>query len=119
MGPPAAIRSAARLDSARRFDYMGRRNRSGRGGREPRERFRVLDVNLGGALLAGLISFVSPCVLPIVPPYLCFLAGLSIEELQHGRAAGVAGNVFGAALAFVLGFTSVFVAMGATASVIG
>ena len=79
----------------------------------------MLDVNLGGALLAGLISFVSPCVLPIVPPYLCFLAGVSIEELQRGRAAGVAGNIFGAALAFVLGFTSVFVAMGATASVIG
>jgi cytochrome c-type biogenesis protein len=79
----------------------------------------VLDVNLGGAFLAGLISFVSPCVLPIVPPYLCFLAGVSIEELQRGRAAGVAGNVVGAALAFVLGFTSVFVAMGATASVIG
>ena len=42
----------------------------------------MLDVSLWGALVAGILSFVSPCVLPIVPPYLAWLAGLSFEELQ-------------------------------------
>ena len=78
----------------------------------------MIDVSFGGALVAGLISFVSPCVLPIVPPYLCFLAGVSMEELQRGDRT-VAANVFGSALAFVLGFTTVFVALGATSSVVG
>ena len=38
------------------------------------------DVSFGGAFIAGLLSFLSPCVLPLVPPYLCFLAGVSFEE---------------------------------------
>ncbi|MEP4257641.1 MAG: cytochrome c biogenesis protein CcdA [Nitratireductor sp.] len=80
----------------------------------------MLDISLGGALLAGLLSFVSPCVLPIVPPYLAWLAGLSFEELRSDAvAAGARPRVVAAALAFVLGFTTVFVALGATASVIG
>ena len=80
----------------------------------------MLDVTWGGAFLAGLISFVSPCVLPIVPPYLCFLAGVSLDELtQDGGGDGVAAKVIGSAVAFVLGFTTVFMALGATASVIG
>lgn len=41
-----------------------------------------LDINVFGALVAGLLSFASPCVLPLVPPYLCFLAGTSINELS-------------------------------------
>ena len=40
------------------------------------------EVNLGGAFLAGLLSFLSPCVLPLVPPYLCYITGLSLEELS-------------------------------------
>ena len=80
----------------------------------------MLDISLGGALLAGLLSFVSPCVLPIVPPYLAWLAGLSFEELRSDAvAAGARRRIVAAALAFVLGFTTVFVALGATASVIG
>lgn len=80
----------------------------------------MLEVTIGGAFLAGLISFVSPCVLPIVPPYLCYLAGVSLEELTgESRSAASMRNVFFAALAFVLGFTTVFVMLGATASVIG
>lgn len=80
----------------------------------------MLDVSLGGALLAGLLSFVSPCVLPIVPPYLAWLAGVSFEELED-KTAGIAQRrrVIVAATAFVLGFTTVFVALGATASAIG
>jgi len=80
----------------------------------------LLEVTIGGAFLAGLISFVSPCVLPIVPPYLCYLAGVSLEELaDESKSAASALNVFFAALAFVLGFTTVFVMLGATASIIG
>ncbi|WP_054309564.1 cytochrome c biogenesis protein CcdA [Mesorhizobium sp. 1M-11] len=80
----------------------------------------MLDVSLGGALVAGLLSFISPCVLPIVPPYLAWLAGVSFEELKD-EAPGAAQRrrLILAALAFVLGFTTVFVALGATASVIG
>ena len=73
-------------------------------------------------MLAGLLSFLSPCVLPLVPPYLCFLGGLTMDQLAEQQAAGesmAARRVFFAALAFVLGFTTVFVALGATASAVG
>lgn len=80
----------------------------------------MLDVTLGAAFLAGLLSFVSPCVLPIVPPYLCYLAGVSVDELKGDAATAETGRrVVLAAIAFVLGFSVVFVALGATASVIG
>jgi len=80
----------------------------------------LLEATIGGAFLAGLISFISPCVLPIVPPYLCYLAGVSLEELtDEDRSAASVRNVFFAALAFVLGFTTVFVMLGASASFIG
>lgn len=80
----------------------------------------MLDMSLGAALLAGLLSFVSPCVLPIVPPYLAWLAGLSFEELKSESINNNARRrIILAALAFVLGFATVFVALGATASVIG
>ncbi|MHA7776756.1 cytochrome c biogenesis CcdA family protein [Roseibium sp. M-1] len=80
----------------------------------------MLDVSLGGAFLAGLLSFISPCVLPIVPPYLCYLAGVSVDELKGDAATAATGRrVIFAAVAFVLGFSVVFVALGATASVVG
>jgi cytochrome c-type biogenesis protein len=79
-----------------------------------------LDVTYWGAALAGLLSFVSPCILPIVPPYLCFLAGLSLEELTEDAAAeGVRRRAVLSALAFALGFATVFVALGASASLVG
>ncbi len=80
------------------------------------------DVTYGGAFLAGLLSFLSPCVLPLVPPYLCFLGGLTIEELAGEQAIGrraASRGVLLAALAFVLGFTTVFVLLGASASALG
>ncbi|MFN3546083.1 MAG: cytochrome c biogenesis CcdA family protein [Mesorhizobium sp.] len=80
----------------------------------------MLDVSLGGALLAGLLSFVSPCVLPIVPPYLAWLAGVSFDELKDTEpGAAQRRRVVIAAIAFVLGFATVFIALGATASVVG
>ncbi len=80
----------------------------------------MLDVSLGGALLAGLLSFVSPCVLPLVPPYLAWLAGVSFEELKDAEVGGAQRRrIVLAAIAFVLGFATVFIGLGATASVIG
>jgi cytochrome c-type biogenesis protein len=80
----------------------------------------MLDVSLGGALLAGLLSFVSPCVLPLVPPYLAWLAGVSFEELKDSEVGGAQRRrIVLAAIAFVLGFATVFIGLGATASVIG
>jgi len=79
------------------------------------------DISFWGAFIAGLVSFVSPCVLPIVPPYLCYLAGVSLDQLtDKGEANDGAGRrVFLAALAFVLGFSTIFVALGAIATTIG
>ncbi|GMG81990.1 cytochrome c biogenesis protein CcdA [Paralimibaculum aggregatum] len=80
------------------------------------------DVGLMGAALAGLASFASPCVLPIVPPYLCFLAGVSLDELtgaEGSRPPGAQRRIMLAALAFALGFATVFVLLGATASTLG
>jgi cytochrome c-type biogenesis protein len=77
-------------------------------------------VGLLTAVAGGFISFVSPCVLPLVPPYLCYIAGVSIEELEGSRPGeAMTKGVVPASLAFVLGFSTVFVALGATASVIG
>jgi cytochrome c-type biogenesis protein len=79
-----------------------------------------LDVTIWGAFVAGLLSFVSPCVLPLVPPYLCFLAGVTLDQLTgEDRDSVPRAKIFFSSLAFVLGFTAVFVALGASASVIG
>lgn len=78
----------------------------------------MLDVTAGGAFLAGLLSFVSPCVLPIVPPYLAYMAGVTFEQYQTGEGAN-SRRILATALAFVLGFSTVFVALGASASVFG
>ena len=80
-----------------------------------------LNVSIGAAILAGIISFLSPCVLPLVPPYLCFISGASLEELsQPGATAGLQQRrTLLAALMFVAGFTTVFVMLGASASVVG
>ena len=76
-------------------------------------------VSFPAAILAGLVSFLSPCVLPLVPPYLCFMAGTTLEELQGGDAARSRRGAFLASLLFVAGFSTVFVALGATASAFG
>jgi cytochrome c-type biogenesis protein len=76
-------------------------------------------LSVGIAFLAGLVSFVSPCVLPLVPAYLSFLTGSSIDELRTESGAAARLRTIGLALAFVAGFTLVFVALGATASTLG
>lgn len=78
------------------------------------------DVSYVAALIAGLVSFLSPCVLPLVPPYLIYLAGTSLERLgDREPERRVRRETVLAALLFVLGFSTVFVALGASASVIG
>ncbi|HEX2136541.1 MAG TPA: cytochrome c biogenesis protein CcdA [Microvirga sp.] len=79
----------------------------------------MLDVSLPAALLGGLISFLSPCVLPLVPPYLSFLAGTTFDRLQAGDDQALRRRALLAALLFVAGFTTVFVLLGATASALG
>ena len=76
-------------------------------------------VSFPAAILAGLLSFLSPCVLPLVPPYLCFMAGTTLEDLQGGDARRTRRDAVLASLLFVAGFTTVFVALGATASAFG
>jgi len=82
----------------------------------------TIDVSIGAAILAGALSFLSPCVLPLVPPYLCYISGMSLDDLA-GEDVVVERQhrlkVMAAALCFVLGFTTVFVLLGATASAAG
>jgi cytochrome c-type biogenesis protein len=74
-------------------------------------------VSIFAAFLAGLISFLSPCVLPLVPGYISMLSGIGVEQLKEGNAPRA--EIFGSALAFVTGFSIVFVAFGASASAVG
>ncbi|HST93878.1 MAG TPA: cytochrome c biogenesis protein CcdA [Microvirga sp.] len=78
----------------------------------------MLSVSLPAAMAGGLISFLSPCVLPLVPPYLSFLAGTTFDRLNAGDGA-VRRRAVLAALLFVAGFSTVFVLLGATASALG
>jgi cytochrome c-type biogenesis protein len=77
------------------------------------------DVSIPAALFAGVLSFLSPCVLPLVPPYLCYVAGTSIEEFAEGGERRARRDILIAAALFVLGFSTVFVLLGATASLLG
>ncbi|MGA8574923.1 MAG: cytochrome c biogenesis protein CcdA [Candidatus Cybelea sp.] len=76
-------------------------------------------VTAGIAFLAGLVSFVSPCVLPLVPAYLSLLTGESVEDLQSERTAGMRIQTLVHAVAFVAGFSLIFIALGLSASAIG
>lgn len=71
------------------------------------------------ALFAGLLSFFSPCILPLIPAYFTFITGLSLDELTDAQTPGIRTQVIRATLSYVLGFSLVFVLMGASASFIG
>lgn len=77
------------------------------------------EVTYAAALGAGLLSFLSPCVLPLVPPYLTYIAGTTVEELSVEGDNAARRDVALSGLLFVLGFSTVFVALGATASAFG
>src|SRR3990167_7759452 len=78
------------------------------------------NISIGVAFFGGILSFLSPCVLPLIPGYISFLSGLSLEELRGGaerskviRKAGLT-SIF-----FVIGFSAVFISLGASASFVG
>lgn len=73
-------------------------------------------VSLGVAIsfTAGLLSFLSPCVLPLIPSYVTFMTGMSLEDVTRARRTAVIHAVL-----FILGFTLVFLTLGATATVLG
>jgi cytochrome c-type biogenesis protein len=94
------------------------------------------NVSLFGAFIAGVLSFISPCVLPLIPGYLSFISGVSLEEMRGMPVTAVAGGgtaalpapsvtmaakrqVIITSLFFILGFSLVFVALGASATVLG
>jgi cytochrome c-type biogenesis protein len=75
------------------------------------------DVSLLAAFLAGLVSFLSPCVLPLVPGYISMLSGIGMEQLRQGQPPRA--GLFASSLAFVFGFSAVFISFGASASAVG
>ena len=78
------------------------------------------NVSLLAAFTAGLISFISPCVLPLIPAYLSFISGVSVEEMKRrDRKSEVLKKVSFNTLLFILGFSLVFIALGASATFIG
>src|SRR5947209_1049169 len=87
--------------------------------RAPLQENGMTDITLPAAAAAGLLSFLSPCVLPLAPPYLCYLAGTSVEALADESEPRARRDILLASLLFVAGFSTVFVTLGATASVFG
>ncbi|MDR2312282.1 MAG: cytochrome c biogenesis protein CcdA [Brucellaceae bacterium] len=83
----------------------------------------AVDISILTALGAGALSFLSPCVLPLVPPYLCYMAGVSVDDFRNDKESSEAMRnrirLLMTAFTFVLGFTTVFVALGASATSIG
>ena len=78
------------------------------------------NVTLLAAFAAGFLSFVSPCVLPLIPGYISFVSGVSVDEMRSGDAATSSrAQVFLTSLIFVLGFSLVFIALGASATAVG
>src|ERR1700746_2458145 len=75
------------------------------------------DVSLAAAFLAGLVSFLSPCVLPLVPGYISMLSGIGMEQLRQGQPPRA--GLFASSLSFVVGFSVVFISLGASASAVG
>ncbi len=74
----------------------------------------------GMALVAGLLSFLSPCVMPLMPAYLSLISGVSMEEIRGGKeGAEVRRRVMLSCLSFVLGFSTVFILLGASATFVG
>ena len=79
-----------------------------------------MDITFYGVFIAGIISFLSPCILPIIPPYITFIAGMSLDQVTaEGKSFRVGRKIMLAALAFVLGFGTVFILLGASASYLG
>ncbi len=74
---------------------------------------------VGAAFAGGLLSFLSPCVMPLMPAYLSLISGLSVEEIQEAGDTGLRRRVMMACVAFIAGFSTVFIALGASATAVG
>ncbi|SRR6056297_1316611 len=79
----------------------------------------MMEISILAALAGGLISFLSPCVLPLVPPYMTYLAGASLDQIEDSDDPELRKRAIRTAIVFVLGFTTVFTLLGATASALG
>jgi len=82
----------------------------------PKAERSLMDVSVFGVFFAGVVSFLSPCVLPLVPGYISMLSGIGVEQLKEGE--GSSGRLFSSAFAFVVGFSAVFITFGASASAV-
>ena len=76
-----------------------------------------MEISIFGVFIAGLVSFLSPCVLPLVPGYISMLSGMGVEQLKEGQTPRT--GLLTSALAFVIGFSIVFITFGASASAVG
>ena len=76
-------------------------------------------VSFSVAFIGGLISFFSPCILPLIPAYFIFITGYSLNELTEGDPSRLRAKVVGSTVMFVLGFSIVFILLGAAASMLG
>ncbi|WP_455482601.1 cytochrome c biogenesis CcdA family protein [Bartonella sp. B35(2025)] len=82
----------------------------------------VIEISTVSVFFAGILSFLSPCVLPLVPPYLCYMAGVGIDDFRSekpNRKMFIRLALLSSVIAFIFGFTTVFVALGASASTLG
>ena len=78
----------------------------------------MIEVSFAGALLAGILSFLSPCVLPLVPAYLSYISGVSVDALRM-EDSSVRHRALLQSLWFIAGFSLVFIALGASATLLG
>lgn len=76
-------------------------------------------VSFHAAFIAGLLSFFSPCVLPLIPAYFTFVTGFSLDQLTHNPDAGIQRKVLLSTLLFVFGFSLIFILLGASATLVG
>jgi cytochrome c-type biogenesis protein len=79
----------------------------------------IESISYPAALFAGLLSFFSPCILPLIPAYFTFITGLSLDELTGNPDARLRSRIIWATVSYVAGFSVVFILMGASASFIG
>lgn len=82
----------------------------------------IAEISVLTAIFAGALSFLSPCVLPLVPPYLCYMAGVSVDDFRKEKQAKqgqLRKTIILTSLLFTLGFSTVFIALGASASTVG
>src|SRR6056297_4052299 len=85
------------------------------------EASRMLDISYAGSALAGILSFFTPCILPMVPFYLCYMAGISMTEMRGDGAIapGAQARLITSAVMFALGVTTIFVLLGMWATALG